>query len=150
MPTPPSKQWLDFLANPNAMDEICQHVESGGSLHSYVGARGLAYSGVDKWIHDDAERSGRYARAREARADMYFEKVDANTEAATKVCDPVKIQGLRLASDNLKWMLARMSPRKYGDKLQVGGAADLPPVQSNITIEASEAYKRMLGGEGEK
>lgn len=45
-------------------------------------------------------------------------------------------------------LLAKWDPRRYGDKLAIGGAEGLPPVQteSNVTLDPSEAYKRMLGG----
>jgi hypothetical protein len=103
---------------------------------------------LDAWLHSDTVRAAQYARARDARADHYFEELHAVSAEALETSDGVHIQGLRLKADNLKWMLARMSPKRYGDKLQVGGAADLPPVQSSVVIDAAEAYKRILGGDG--
>lgn len=45
-------------------------------------------------------------------------------------------------------LLAKWDPRRYGEKLAVGGAEDLPPIDSKTTVvlTAEEAYKRMLGG----
>lgn len=45
-------------------------------------------------------------------------------------------------------LLAKWDPRRYGDKLAVGGADDLPPLKtdSTVTLTAEEAYKRLLGG----
>jgi hypothetical protein len=42
-------------------------------------------------------------------------------------------------------LLAKWDPRRYGDKLAIGGADDMPPVQQNVTLDAAEAYKRLLG-----
>ena len=35
----------------------------------------------------------------------------------------------RLAVDAMKWTLSKILPKKYGDKLALGGADDLGPVQ---------------------
>jgi hypothetical protein len=42
-------------------------------------------------------------------------------------------------------LLAKWSPKKYGDKLAIGGADDLPAIKSDVTLDPSEAYKRLLG-----
>jgi hypothetical protein len=59
--------------------------------------------------------------------------------------------------DARKWMAGKMRPKKYGDKIQVGGADDLPPVRTtstldvaSLTIEQLEALQAALGGQGNK
>ncbi|HQX62628.1 MAG TPA: hypothetical protein PK593_04110 [Thermomicrobiales bacterium] len=39
------------------------------------------------------------------------------------------IQRSRLRVDTRKWILSKMLPKVYGDKIAVGGAEDLPPIQ---------------------
>ena len=39
------------------------------------------------------------------------------------------VQRSKLRVDARKWMASKMAPKKYGDKLAVGGADDLPPVK---------------------
>lgn len=41
----------------------------------------------------------------------------------------VKVAGLRLKVDTLKWKLGKMNPKKYGDKIAVGGADDMPAIK---------------------
>ena len=43
-------------------------------------------------------------------------------------------------------LLAKWDPRRYGDKLAIGGADDLPALRSDValTLDPSEAYKRLL------
>jgi hypothetical protein len=45
-------------------------------------------------------------------------------------------------------LLAKWDPRRYGDKIAIGGADDLPALRSDVamTLDPSEAYKRLLGG----
>jgi hypothetical protein len=39
------------------------------------------------------------------------------------------VERSRLAVDAMKWTLSKLLPKKYGDKLAIGGAEDLGPVQ---------------------
>ena len=50
-----------------------------------------------------------------------------------------------------QWRAAKLAPKKYGDKLQLGGADDLAPLQggsvtvnNTIEIPPAEAYAKML------
>ena len=47
-----------------------------------------------------------------------FEELDDVSEEAVKAETAVEVAGLRLKADNIKWKLARMNAKKYGDKLQ--------------------------------
>ena len=45
-------------------------------------------------------------------------------------------------------LLAKWDPKRYGEKLAIGGDAEAPPIrtESTVTLTAEEAYKRMLNG----
>lgn len=122
--------------NAIGIEAICAHVANGESLRSWTLSNGFVQQTVIDWIDADETRAGHYARAREERADTVFESLDDVSEQAVKAETSVEVAGLRLKSDNIKWKLARMSP-KYGDKLQVGGAADLPPIQQETKVSAA-------------
>ena len=68
--------------------------------------------------------ANKYTRATEIRADKEFDGMFGISDGDG---DPARD---RLRIDTRKWALARMNPRKYGDKLAVGGADDLPPIQT--------------------
>ena len=78
---------------------------------------------------DDTLRAD-YARAKEIRADMVFDELDDLCEQAVTAPDAVMVAGLRLKADTLKWKLARMNSKKYGDKVtnEMTGA-DGGPIQ---------------------
>lgn len=132
------------------IDKICQYVASGKSLRQWCIEHNFANMTVSDWIDADKERTVKYTRAREDRADSYFESLSEVGEAAVRAETAVEVAGLRLKADNIKWMLARMSPRRYGDKLAIGGADDLPPVQQvtkDLTPQdAARAYAEMMKG----
>lgn len=112
---------------------------------SWTKANEFSYVTVLAWIDGDEERAENYARARDARAEITFESLDDVSKEAVDADTAVKVAGLRLKADNIKWKLARMAPKKYGDKMQVGGADDLPPIRQDVTITPEEAYRRMIG-----
>ena len=41
----------------------------------------------------------------------------------------------RLRVDTRKWLLSKLAPKKYGDKLAVGGDDDAPPIRQSLTVE---------------
>lgn len=81
-----------------------------------------------KWIDEDEEKSKRYARACEGRAESIFEEIlDIADESHSdkkvlddgrEVTDSEVVQRSRLRVDARKWVLSKMNPKKYGDKVQ--------------------------------
>ena len=77
-----------------------------------------------------------YARARDIRSERTFESLDEVSQRAIESKDGVQVQGLRLKSDNIKWKLARMNPKKYGDKIDTTlSAPGGGPVQVEHKVE---------------
>ena len=96
------------------------------------------------------EFSEQYARAREAQADKLAEEAlqiaddgrsdtyvdgDGNVKTDTEV-----IQRSKLRVDTRKWLASKMAPKKYGDKVAIGGADDLGPVQT-VNREMTDAER---------
>lgn len=94
------------------------------------------------WLNDDDEEGSkvqRYTHAREARADAIFEEMleiadDGTNDFVMKegrngteyeALDTDHVQRSRLRIETRKWMLGRMSPSKYGDKLDVAHTGDI-------------------------
>lgn len=100
------------------IEAICNHVASGESLFSWANANGFNYTTVLNWIDADTNRAENYARARDVRADLAFESLDDVSNEAVVADTAVKVAGLRLKADNIKWKLARMNAKKYGDKIE--------------------------------
>lgn len=135
-------------------DKICDAIADGRSLRSICEDEGMpSKTAVMRWLGDEDNQAFRdqYARAREAQADKYAEEIieiadtpvigektttKPNGDVETVTGDTVDRARLRV--DARKWLAARLAPKKYGDKLAVGGADDLPPVQIqpvlNVTV----------------
>src|SRR5260370_13649321 len=84
------------------------------------------------WHEDFLER---YARAREAQADKYFQEIIEIADAAT----PETVNVARLRDDSRKFTVARLAPKKYGDRIShdvKGGGVNFQP---QILIQCSSA-----------
>jgi hypothetical protein len=82
----------------------------------------------------------RDTRAREAQMDHYAEEIleisddssgdyieKQNGDGTTyKAFDAEHVQRSRLRVDSRKWLMAKLAPKKYGDKVQVGGDPENP------------------------
>ena len=67
-----------------------------------------------------------YARAREAQADKYFQEIIEIADAAT----PETVNVARLRVDSRKFTVARLAPKKYGDRIShdvKGGGINFQP-----------------------
>lgn len=108
---------------------ICKCIAAGQSLRAWAAANGFVQQTVINWIDADKERAGHYAHAREEREDLVFDSLDEIGDQAVVAESATEVAGLRLKSDNIKWKLARMNAKKFGDKLAVGGAEGMPAIQ---------------------
>jgi hypothetical protein len=91
--------------------EILRRLAEGESLREICRAEGLAESTIRLRFKSDETLSAQYARAREAQADHYAEKI---VDEAFEAKDP---QIGRLRMDALKWAASKLAPKTYGDKV---------------------------------
>ena len=96
---------------------ICDYVASGESLQSYCTNNGFSPVSMLRWIDASPKRMEDYAHARQIRADLTFDSLDDLSDDAVAADNAVTVAGLRLKCDNIKWKLARMNSKKYGEKV---------------------------------
>jgi Bacteriophage Sf6, terminase small subunit-like len=78
--------------------------------------RGMpSLSSVMAWCSEDATFARQYAFACEARADALADEIlDIADDPTTDWTDYENIRRARLKIDVLKWIAARMAPKRYG------------------------------------
>lgn len=130
-------------------DAICARLAEGESLNAICKDDGMpAESTVRAWALDDVQGFGaKYTRARELGYDRLAEEllqiadtpqvgvktVHKATGAETTEGD--MIEHRRLQVDARKWMLAKMLPKKYGDKVtQELAGPNGGPIQMAVTV----------------
>lgn len=125
-------------------DTICGHMEAGMSLREACKQDGtVSKTAFGKWLAKEGNEAliAQYVRASESRADAVFEEIfeisdngkndwmQRNGEGdAGYALNGEHVQRSRLRVDARKWALSKMMPKKYGDKLQLGGDPDHPLV----------------------
>jgi|WetSurMetagenome_2_1015567.scaffolds.fasta_scaffold00103_32 hypothetical protein len=93
----------------------------------------------------DKERLNRYARATEMRADLMADEILEIADSVggdmitlkdgSKVVDNAVVQRDRLRVDARKWLLAKLHPKKYGEKIDI--TSDFEPI-GNIKLIRGE------------
>jgi len=108
-------------------DRICESLSRGLSLRKAAQAEGISHVTVLDWIRDIPGFSDQYARAREAgwalladelveisdrsESDTFIDQ-DGRERTNTEV-----VARSRLMVDTRKWLLSKMLPKVYGDKV---------------------------------
>lgn len=123
-------------------DSICERIAEGESLRTICATPDMpSRMSVFRWLADENRAAFRdqYARAREEQADFYAESIveiadECEIEASYKGEEVVldvsssAIARNRLRVDARKWYASKLAPKKYGDKLELGGSKDSPLV----------------------
>ena len=79
---------------------------------------------VMRWLEVDDDFATKYARARVLQADLMDDKINELIETVTPASAPA--DRVKLAA--LQWRAAKLEPKKYGDKLALGGDSNAPLV----------------------
>ena len=145
-----------------AVKEILLEIMKGRSLTAILKTeeRGNLPSKVTffEWLKEDEELTNQYARATEVRADIIFDDIlaiaDENTndtsinENGIEVVNNDVIQRSRLRIDARKWVLSKLNPKKFGDKIQTEHSGEIKGVNlSSLStqelIDRANAIKKI-------
>ena len=92
-------------------DAICNRMAEGESLRAICKTTEMPNKRtVMRWLEKSEDLQKQYSEAQRLRAECYFDEI---IDIADSRSDPQKT---RVQIDARKWVLARMNPKKYGDK----------------------------------
>lgn len=130
--------------------EICQRIALGESLRAICRCDGMPdQTTVYRWLREREDFRQQYARAREDQADFYAEQIiDIADETSndTEITEHGEkpnsewIARSRLRVDARKWVMSKLAPKKYGDKIDVTTGGD----SLNMTAEERKAKLEAL------
>lgn len=138
LPAKPTGRPTDY--NETVAAAICARIAEGNSLRKVCLADDMpAMSSVFLWLGKYPTFSDQYARAcsdrREVRKEQLF---DIPTDADI---DP---QRGRLLSDNIKWVLGKEEPKKYGDRQAIEHTGkDGGPIQTEEVLTPDQRHARI-------
>ncbi len=121
-------------------EQICRRLVEGESLREMCRDPAMPLeSTVRGWVVDDRDGfAARYGRAREAQMDRWADEIieiadeddgdwmDRQQGGETvRVVDHEHVHRSRLRVDARKWLMAKLAPRRYGDKLELDHSGNL-------------------------
>jgi len=132
----PAQSKLDAIG----IEAICDQMAECKSLRVIAQDAGVGLGTLTTWLANFPEQ---YARARDAQAERFAEEIiqiaddGSNDTYQTEngpAIDHDVIARSRLRVDARKWLASKMAPKKYGDKVAVGGADDMPPIAHSLKV----------------
>lgn len=111
-------------------DRICLALINGAALYKLCEENDdlPSESTVYNWLQSNPEFLEKYTRARELQQDHEADHIVTIADEATDAALG------RLRMDARKWRQSKLHPKKYGDKLELGG---------NLTISHEEALEQL-------
>ena len=143
---------------PEKAEKICAELAEGKSLRTVCLAEDMpCKETVFRWIGNNEEFRRQYVKAKEEASDALFEET---LDIADETLEVIRsgeerkanayAQANKLRVDTRKWMMSKMKPKKYGDKMDVTTAGkELPAplialdvLRNHSAEETSEAEKK--------
>lgn len=132
-------------------DKICQMIAQGQSVRSICSKKDMiSMQTFFRWLRENDKFSEQYARACEERSYMhaeeileiaddatndYMEQHDESDELTGYKLNGENIQRSRLRIDTRKWLMSKLNPKVYGDKLDMTTNGN----DIGISLSASQA-----------
>lgn len=135
-------------------DKICEELAEGVSLRTVCVAEAMpAARTVFRWLRTNEQFCQQYARAKQESADAMAEDIldiaDDGTNDwmeinraghTTEVPNNEVLQRSRLRVDTRKWLMSKMKPKKYADKLDITtGGEKLPTPLLHVLSKENES-----------
>lgn len=124
--------------------KVLSLVEEGKSLRKACEEIGIPRTTFEVWEKADEKIAVQYAHAREKRADHIFEEmlqiadtpkigtIETAKEWGTEVQTKDMVDHRKLQIETRKWMLGKMAPKRFGDRLDLTHAN---PDGSALTVK---------------
>lgn len=151
--------------------EICHRLSIGETLRQICRSPGMpAASTVCLWVTDDREGfAERYARARELGIEAIAEEIieisdDGSNDWMTRegkdgegtsyAVNGEHVSRSKLRADSRRWLLSKLRPEKYGDRLELAGNVELKMSDDQLESRVAQllgkaAAAKASGGAGE-
>lgn len=128
-------------------DKICKMIAQGKSVRSICAKKDMiSMQTFFRWLRENDKFREQYARAREERSYMYAEDIIEIADNATNdymeklegdgyIFNSENVQRSRLRIDTRKWLMSKLNPKVYGDKLDMTTNGN----DIGVTLSASQA-----------
>jgi hypothetical protein len=124
------------------MIEVCNRIAvTHLGINKICREVGISSETFYNWLEVSEENQKRYARAREAQADLLVEEmIDLSDDKTGDVLETdigqqgnnANVTRSRLQVDTRKWIASKLRPKKYGDKVEVENTGEVKVITANF------------------
>lgn len=119
------------------MDILCMKIAASSKSIVTLLAEGHGgntlptYTAIKEWLAADEVLAAQYARAKEDQAEYLSEELldivdaDPSIMPMTGALDGASVQHARLRADTRKWLMSKLKPKKYGDKVALDHSGNI-------------------------
>lgn len=121
-------------------DKVCQRIAEGYSMRTVCKPDDMpGLTTIFKWLREKEDFAKQYARATSERTEAMAEDIldiadDGSNDLMTiqkgnkeyEIENKEVTNRSRLRVDTRKWLMSKMKPKKYGEKLELSGDKDNP------------------------
>ncbi len=101
-------------------DRICFAISSGETIRTICKELEISSKTVYSWIVSSEDFGKQYARAKEHQAEVLADEIlsIADEVEFDSESGNAAVQAARLRVDSRKWLLSKLLPKKYGDRIE--------------------------------
>jgi len=138
---------MTAIRNAQNADLICTRLSEGFTLRQIAKELHCTSGAISIWVREDDLFAKQYARAMELRCERMAEEIqeisDDDYIGPDGRADSALVQQARLRVDSRKWLLSKMMPKKYGDRVVMAGDPDAP-LKTETSVEVRVAAVREM------
>ena len=107
------------------VDKVCEAIATGQSVNELSKTNNFPdHSTIYKWLAKYPDFAEKYERAREKQAEIYANQIIDIADNCRPDSDSAAKAKLQVEAR--KWIIAKLLPKKYGDKVTLQGDKDNP------------------------
>lgn len=132
--------------SPELFEAMCVAVGKGDSIHKLCERPGMPGREVffDK-CKRDPQAAKRYAAALEVRGELFADQIIEIADESVYAATPEQAAAYRLRVETRKWVVSRLLPKKYGERVTLEGNAENPLV-TQLVLGGDALAARIRGG----
>ena len=117
---------------PELESNVLAAIEAGDTLRTTAAKYGMCAASILHRVDVSEEFGKQYAHAKQTQIEQFADEIVTLSDSA----DSDNYNATRLQVDTRKWLLSKLIPKKYGDKVEqfVSGPGG-GPIQANVQIE---------------
>ncbi len=127
-PTGRPSKYTEALA-----DKICMLISEGVTIKDIANQFNISVQTIHNWLVQHEYFRIAFHEARDTYAEVLFQEM--LTLEQRMLDGEISAAGFKASADVRKWILAKLSPKRFGDKIEVSGTIDIATeLQKRLTI----------------